>query len=92
MSIGMGDEIDEIRQETTDIDWDDFKIFLEEKGLANSTVRYEMSVSKRVIRDGITEDNMYDRCPIMTRYVRHDVRRAIKRINEYKKEVKSKCQ
>ena len=65
------------------IDWDEFKVFLEEKGFADRTVKYETSVAKRVIRNRITEDNMYDRCPIITRYVRHDIRRGIKRIDEY---------
>ena len=70
------------------IDWDDFKVFLEEKGFADRTVKYETSVAKRVIRNEITEDNMYDRCPIITRYVRHDIRRGIKRIDEYLELVK----
>ena len=91
MSIKMDDIIDGIGQEPTDLNWDNFKVFLEGKGFVDSTVRYETSVAKRVIKDGITEDNMYDRCPIITRYVRHDVRRAIKRINEYKKWEEDKC-
>ena len=70
------------------IDWNEFKSFLEEKGFACRTVKYETSIAKRVIRNGITEDNMYDRCPIITRYVRHDIRRGIKRIDEYLELVK----
>ena len=92
MSIKLDDKVGKIIQETNDLNWDDFKKYLEEKGFACQTVKYEMSVAKRVVRNRITEDNMYDRCPIITRYVRHDIRRAIRRINEYKKEVKSKCQ
>ena len=87
MSMKMGDKMDEIRQGTTDINWDDFKIFLEEKGLAKNTVGREMSEAKRVIKNGITEENMYEKCPIVTRHVKHAVRRAIKRVNEYKMEM-----
>ena len=84
--------MDEIRQGTTDINWDDFKIFLEEKGLAKNTVGREMSEARRVVRDGLTEDNLRDKCDFVTRHIERDVRRAIRRINEYKKWEEDKCQ
>jgi hypothetical protein len=66
-----------------EIDEDEFKTWLELKGYADSTVRYEVRRAKRVIRDNLTEENMFDKCPIETRYVRHDVRRAIRRLKEF---------
>ena len=92
MSITIDDKMDKIRQETTDLNWDDFKVFLGGKELAKRTVGREMSEAKRVIKNGITEENMYEKCPIVTRHVRHAVRRATRRINEYKKWVDEKCQ
>jgi hypothetical protein len=67
----------------TPIDMDEFKTWLESKNYADSTVRYEVRRAKRVIRDGLTEENMFDKCPIETRNVRHDVRRAIRRLKEF---------
>ena len=84
MSIKIDDKIGRVEQDTTDINWDDFKVFLEGKGLANGTIGREMSEARRVVRDGLTEDNMYERCPFVTRDVKHAVRRATRRINEYK--------
>ena len=92
MSIKIDDKIGRVEQDTTDINWDDFKVFLEGKGLANGTIGRLTSEAKRVVRDGLTEDNMYERCSLITRNVRKDVRRAIRRINEYKKWEENKCQ
>ena len=90
MSIKLDKKVGKIRQETTDIDWDDFKVFLERKGLADSTVQFEVFKAKRVIKEQITEENMYEKC-IHTKYVRNHIRRSIRYISKYKNEVK-RCQ
>jgi len=91
MSIKIGKKVGKIRRETTDLDWDDFKTFLEEKGYADSTICKDIVLAKRVVRNGLTDDKLYVPHSGVTCIVRHNVRRGIKKIYEYKQRKECKC-